>query len=171
MPLACVLISDITGSTQLYERDGNEIAVGYIEPVLNRMRELVSIAGGHCVKSKGDDTISFFHHPDNAFEAAWAMIHENWQNNMSVHAGIFHGEVLLQDTGIYGRAVNTAARLAALAKPAEVLVGATCYDRLPPAHQDRLLPIGRIANAQVQGWLLDVDVTIPVNEYLFPENV
>ena len=38
-------------------------------------------------------------------------------------------------------------------------------------YQDRLLPIGRIANAQVQGWLLDVDVTIPVNEYLFPENV
>ncbi|MPR36916.1 hypothetical protein [Salmonirosea aquatica] len=36
-------------------------------------------------------------------------------------------------------------------------------------YQDRLLPIGRIANAQVQGWLLDVDVTIPVNQYLFPE--
>lgn len=38
-------------------------------------------------------------------------------------------------------------------------------------YQDRLLPIGRIANAQVQGWLLDVDVTIPVNGYLFPEVV
>ena len=36
-------------------------------------------------------------------------------------------------------------------------------------YQDRLLPIGRIANANVQGWLVDMDVTIPVNGYLFPE--
>ncbi|TDB69115.1 hypothetical protein [Arundinibacter roseus] len=36
-------------------------------------------------------------------------------------------------------------------------------------YQDRLLPIGRIANAQVQGWLIEMDVTIPVNAYLFSE--
>lgn len=36
-------------------------------------------------------------------------------------------------------------------------------------YQDRLLPVGRIANAQVQGWLLDIDVTIPINGHLFPE--
>lgn len=34
-------------------------------------------------------------------------------------------------------------------------------------YQDRLLPVGRIANAQVQGWLLDIDVTIPINGHLF----
>ncbi|TDB64415.1 hypothetical protein [Arundinibacter roseus] len=36
-------------------------------------------------------------------------------------------------------------------------------------HQDRLLPIGSIANATVQGWLIDIDVTIPINHYLFLE--
>ena len=55
MPLACVLISDITGSTQLYERVNNETALEYIGPVLDRMREIIADAGGHCVKSKGDE--------------------------------------------------------------------------------------------------------------------
>ena len=36
-------------------------------------------------------------------------------------------------------------------------------------HQDRLLPLGRLANANVQGWLVEIDVIIPVNHYLFPE--
>lgn len=36
-------------------------------------------------------------------------------------------------------------------------------------HQDRLLPLGRLANANVQGWLIEIDVIIPVNHYLFPE--
>ena len=142
MPLACVLISDITGSTQLYERESNETALKYIEPVLNRMRELIADSNGHCVKSKGDDTISFFHTPDGAFDAAWNMINEEWHLGMSVHAGIYFGEVLHQEAGLYGNAVNTAARLASLAKPGEVLVGANCYDDLSDENKGRLLPIG-----------------------------
>ena len=142
MPLACVLISDITGSTQLYERVNNETALEYIGPVLDRMREIIADAGGHCVKSKGDDTISFFSHPDHAFGAAWTMINEDWHFGMSVHAGIYFGEVLHQEAGLYGSAVNTAARLASLAKPGEVLVGANCYDDLAPDNKDILLPIG-----------------------------
>ena len=142
MPLACVLISDITGSTQIYEREDNETALRMIEPVLNRMRDMIADAEGICVKSKGDDTISFFHHPDKAFEAAWNMINEEWHKGMSVHAGIYFGEVLLQEAGIYGSAVNTAARLGSLAKPREVLVGANCYDDLSEANKAHLQPIG-----------------------------
>lgn len=144
MPLACVLISDITGSTKLYERETNENALRFIEPMLTRMREIIAGHDGYCVKSKGDDTISFFPHPDAAFQAAWDMINETWDADMSVHAGIYSGEVLHQEAGLYGNAVNTAARLSSLAKPAEVLVGANCYDDLTPEHKDRLLAIGEL---------------------------
>ncbi|GHF54529.1 adenylate/guanylate cyclase domain-containing protein [Seohaeicola zhoushanensis] len=144
MPLACVLISDITGSTQLYEREGGEVAAHYIETVVARMREIIAEAGGHCVKSKGDDTISFFNHPDYAFEAAWAMVNENWDNDMSVHAGIYFGEVVHQEASIFGGAVNTAARLASLAKPGEILLGDNCYDDLAAPHKKRLVPIGEL---------------------------
>jgi len=144
MPLACVLISDITGSTQIYERESNEKALEYIAPVLERMREIIAEAGGICVKSKGDDTISFFPTPDSAFEAAWTMICEDWHLGMSVHAGIYFGEVLQQEAGLYGSAVNTAARLASLAKPREVLVGANCYDTLSEENKERLILIGEL---------------------------
>ena len=45
MTLACVLISDITGSTQLYERESNETALERIAPVLDRMRLEVERVG------------------------------------------------------------------------------------------------------------------------------
>ncbi|MEX0340943.1 MAG: adenylate/guanylate cyclase domain-containing protein [Arenibacterium sp.] len=142
MPLACVLISDITGSTQLYEKESNERALQYISPVLDRMRALIAESDGHCVKSKGDDTIAFFRHPDWAFEAAWQMINEKWEHGMSVHAGMYFGEVLHQEAGLYGNAVNTAARLASLAKPGEVLVGANCYGQMSERNRERLMAIG-----------------------------
>lgn len=144
MPIACVLISDITGSTQLYDREGGEVAAKYIEQVVARMREIIALAGGHCVKSKGDDTISFFHHPDYAFEAAWAMVNEEWANDMAVHAGIYSGEVVHQEASIFGSAVNTAARLSSLAKPGEILLGDSCYDDLALPHKKRLVPIGEL---------------------------
>lgn len=144
MPLACVLISDITGSTQLYEREGSEAALSHIGPVIDRMRELIAEAGGHCVKSKGDDTISFFPSADSAFEAAWAMVSEEWHQGMSVHAGIYFGEVLHQEAGLYGSAVNTAARLASLAKPGEVLVGDNCIEAMARENVNKLQPIGEL---------------------------
>lgn len=144
MPLACVLISDITGSTQLYEREGSEAALSHISPVIDRMRELIADAGGHCVKSKGDDTISFFPNPDSAFRAAWAMVSEEWHQGMSVHAGIYFGEVLHQEAGLYGSAVNTAARLASLAKPGEVLVGDNCIADMARENVTKLQPIGEL---------------------------
>jgi hypothetical protein len=33
--------------------------------------------------------------------------------------------------------------------------------------QDKMLPVGKIANANVQGWLVDIDVSIPVNGLMY----
>lgn len=33
--------------------------------------------------------------------------------------------------------------------------------------QDKLLPLGKIANAHTQGWLVDIDVSIPVNNLMY----
>lgn len=33
--------------------------------------------------------------------------------------------------------------------------------------QDKILPLGKIANANTQGWLIDIDVTIPVNSLMY----
>ena len=49
---------------------------------------------------------------------------------MSIHAGVYWGDMVSQDADIYGDVVNTAARLAALAKPREILIGDTVFERL-----------------------------------------
>lgn len=144
MPLACVLISDITGSTQLYETESNEAALQQISLVLARMRQIVESCGGKCVKSQGDDVLSVFNHAEPAFQAAWTMINEPWPAGLSVHVGTFFGEILNHENDIYGSAVNTAARLSALAKPGEILVGDQGYDDLPETSKERLQMIGEI---------------------------
>jgi hypothetical protein len=144
MPIACVLISDITGSTQLYESESNRSALDQISKVLARMREIVEQHGGQCVKSQGDDVLSFFDHSEPAFQAGLAMLREHWPAGLSVHVGTYLGEILNHENDIYGSAVNTAARLSSLAKPGEILVGDQGYDDLSPASKSQLLMIGEL---------------------------
>lgn len=144
MTEACVLIADLTGSTQLFEREGNQAAMQHITLVVARMREQIEDAGGVCVKSKGDDTVSFFEHPEHAYKAAWAMITEEWPDGLSIHAGIYHGEVLFRESEIYGDAVNTSARLASAAKPGELLIGHNCWEDLSPESKEQFVLIGEL---------------------------
>ncbi len=130
MAKAHVLIADITGSTGLYDRLTDHEALAQISAILQWMRQIVEDNGGTCVKSQGDDTLSFFDTADSAFAAARAMIEADWPEGLGIHAGAQFGEVVQQDADIYGDAVNTAARLAALAKPGEVLIGGGVFDNL-----------------------------------------
>ncbi len=138
-------MTDITGSTQLYERESNRDALTQIDGMLHRMREIVEAAGGICVKSQGDDVLSYFTTSEAAFQAGWAMINERWPRRLSVHAGMYFGDFITHEDDIYGRAVNTAARLASLAKPGELLLGDSCYDDLGETSKGAVKLIGDLA--------------------------
>ncbi len=144
MASACVLISDVTGSTGLYERHDTAEAAQQITHVLDRMRQIIEDNHGHCVKSQGDDTLSQFPKTDQAFMAAWAMIAEDWPAGLSVHAGMYFGELTARGNDIYGDAVNTAARLSASAKPGEILVGGSAHDQLSPINRGQFIEIESI---------------------------
>lgn len=144
MATACILLTDITGSTSLYEQVGQREALQHISQVLLRMREIIEENNGHCVKTQGDDTLSFFARPDHGFHAAHVMLEEPWPFGLSVHAGLFHGDVMQMDNDIYGDAVNMAARLTSLAKSGELLVGDVAFDGLSPDNGEKLQSIGKI---------------------------
>ncbi|MEM8732288.1 MAG: adenylate/guanylate cyclase domain-containing protein, partial [Pseudomonadota bacterium] len=137
-------MADISGSTKLYDTAGNTTALSRISRMLDRMRALVEREGGHCVKSQGDDVLSYFDQPEEAFAAAWHMINEPWSDGLSVHAGLYMGSFLNHENDIYGDVVNMAARLASLAKSGEIMVGGASFDLLAPDTRARLLPIGDI---------------------------
>lgn len=144
MATAHVLIADITGSTKLYDQLSDLDALAQISMILARMRETIEEFGGHCVKSQGDDTLSFFGDADQAFKAGRNMIEAEWSYGLAVHAGLYCGDVLSQDADIYGDAVNTAARLATLAKPNEVLIGDTVFEHLSDEIKSLCVSMGGI---------------------------
>ncbi len=144
MATAYVLIADITGSTPLYEKLSDTDAMQQINIILDRMRAIIRENDGHCVKSKGDDTLSFFAQADHAFKAARMIIGENWDHGLSVHAGLYWGDLVQQGTDVYGDAVNTTARLASMAKPREVLIGGPMFEQLDPRTRALCVSMGGI---------------------------
>lgn len=132
-----VLIADITGSTRLYEAVHQTMALRHVRTVLDGMREIIESHGGTFVKSQGDDTFSVMASGDDTLAVAHHMITRDWPYGLGIHAGAARGEVLHHGDDIYGDAVNTAARLATMAKPGEVLMDAATFDTLttPVRHQ------------------------------------
>ncbi len=144
METAHVLIADITGSTKLYDRLPDHEALAQISIILAEMRSIIEKNGGHCVKSQGDDTLSYFSHADHAFQAARSMIEANWEYGLGVHAGASWGELIMQDADIYGDAVNTAARLAGLARPGELMISNRMFEKLSPPNRENWVSMGGI---------------------------
>lgn len=137
-----VLIADITGSTALYDSMPDAQALALISDILSHMRATVAKHGGICVKSKGDDTLSTFEDANAVFAAAREMIEHDWPHALAVHVGAYWGDILNLDEDIYGDAVNTAARLSALAKPGEVLLGGRVFEQLEARTQALCVTMG-----------------------------
>ncbi|MEX0285415.1 MAG: adenylate/guanylate cyclase domain-containing protein [Paracoccaceae bacterium] len=148
---ACVLMADITGSTPLYEKMSQTDALAQISKILDRMRAIIAHCGGHCIKSQGDDTLSVFRTSRDGFRAAQMMIQDEWDHGLSLHAGLYFGEVLRHENDIYGNAVNTAARLATMAKPGELLIGDEAFDALTALERSSFVPMGDITLKGKQG--------------------
>ncbi len=144
MSAACVLIADISGSTPLYERLGNTAALAEINRCLDSLKAVVGEGGGEFVSSKGDDVLALFDHPDRALSAAMEMLRRHADDVLSIHAGLYWGELVHSGENVYGKPVYTAARLAALAKPCEVLLGDTCFDMLSAESKAHLTAIGTL---------------------------
>jgi len=135
---AALLIVDITGSTPLYENAGDTEALQLIAQCLDRLRSIVRREGGMFIRSKGDDVLSAFPEPSDALTAARKMLSEELAGPLAVHVGIHFGHIIRARGDVFGDAVNTTARIAALAKPGEILASQDLVDRLPP-HERRPL--------------------------------
>lgn len=136
-----LLLTDIEGSTAVWDRERNEMATA-----LQRHDELVAsivaARGGDLRKTRGegDSTFSVFGSPVGAIAAAVdlqrAVEREPWAtaSPLRVRVGLHSGEATLRDGDVYGPTVNRAARLRAAGCGGQTLVsGATValVDELP----------------------------------------
>jgi adenylate cyclase len=127
-----ILFVDVSGSTALYEKLGDKPAAKAIEACLERLRAVVASREGQVVKTIGDELMVVFLKPELASAAAREMQQIVAASplvegvKLGIRIGFHFGPVLEDKADFWGDGVNTAARLAGLAKSGQVLTsGAT----------------------------------------------
>jgi adenylate cyclase len=146
-----VLFCDIVGFTEYCDRNSPEQVVGQLESLVSTFEKVVDAHGLEKIKTIGDAfmaTAGLLEYVENpALRAACcglAMVdaaHDSeWQVRVGVHlgpvvAGVMGGKSFVFD--LWGDTVNTAARVAAEAKPDQVLITGATWPFLNSSCQGR----------------------------------
>ena len=124
VPAMCFL--DLVGYTRLTEEQGDAAAAALAETLAVLVNRSAREHGGVPVKWLGDGVMVQFREPAGAVLAALGMVEQLPQAGLPpVHVGVAAGPVVVQGGDYFGRTVNLAARIAAYARPGQVLVSAS----------------------------------------------
>jgi class 3 adenylate cyclase len=143
-PAACVF-ADLSGSTQLTEELGDEAAADMSLRLAVTMQEVADAHDGLVVKMLGDGVHFHFQDPRNAVIGSLDFVERAGRHDLPpTHIGVEAGPMTYTDGDYYGLTVILAARIAAAAGPAEVLVGPEAR-RLTEADDVRFEEVGPIS--------------------------
>lgn len=126
------LFTDLRGSTELYERVGDLAAFDLVRAHFRALTEIIAAEAGAVVKTSGDAVMATFPTPDRALAAALRMrkamrdLRDVRNDNglmlkIGIHEGPCLAVVLDNRQDYFGRTVNIAARVQALADPQSIL--------------------------------------------------
>jgi adenylate cyclase len=135
------MFADISGSTSLYEKLGDQRALAAIDTVLAELRKSTVLQEGRVVKTIGDEVMAVFPSVDAAMQAACDMqtrvagLPQGDDARLAIRVG-FHFGPAIEDKGDYfGDAVNTAARMAGMAKSGQIITSGQTVEALAPLLQ------------------------------------
>jgi adenylate cyclase len=132
------MFADVSGSTSLYEKLGDQRALTAIEAVLAELRKSTLLQDGRVVKTIGDEVMAVFPSADAAMQAACDMqnrvtgIPQTDGVRLAIRVGFHFGPAIEEAGDYFGDAVNTAARMAGLAKSGQVITNGPTVDSLSP---------------------------------------
>lgn len=132
-----ILFADVSGSTRLYEKLGDTEALHAVDRCIKRMERSVEGFRGRIVKTIGDEVMAVFESAEDAFHAASDMQQRVTDLppvsgvKLAIRLGFQHGSVIEDKGDYFGDTVNTAARLAGLAKAGQALTSGETVARLP----------------------------------------
>ena len=141
------LFADVSGSTGIYEKLGDEAGRNLVFDCVREFRSIAEKHNGTFVKSNGDDIMCTFPMPQDGAAAACAMqvFMEDFSTNkspvaVSVRIGFQHGPVMHEDGGdVRGDSVNVAARLADYAKAGQIVTSEETLSRIATTKSFRRL--------------------------------
>ena len=126
--LSTLLFTDIASSTELVTRLGDQAWQELLERHYAMVREELSRFRGHEVDTAGDGFFATFDGPARAVRCALSVVGDAKQLGIKIRAGLHTGEIQVTGPKISGIALHIGARVAATAKPGEVLVSSTVKD-------------------------------------------
>ncbi|MGH3135240.1 MAG: adenylate/guanylate cyclase domain-containing protein [Gaiellaceae bacterium] len=126
--LATVLFTDIIDSSVKAAELGDRAWRALLERHHSLVRQLLMRHRGVEVDTAGDGFLASFDGPARAISCACAVVDAVRELGLEVRAGLHTGECELVDGKVAGIAVHTGARVAALARPGEVVVSSTVKD-------------------------------------------
>lgn len=143
-----IMFADVVESVRLIEQDELE----NVKRIQSMLRQLALDVIRHCEgtvsERRGDGLVVRFSSPRDAARCSLRMhaccqSHTSTDNQaLKLRIGINTADVLLDDHGIYGREVNVAARLAALASDGGTVVSISVFDQLTPGIDGHLRDLG-----------------------------
>lgn len=128
--LAAIMFTDLVGYTALMQK--NELLAKQVRDRSKKIfEEGLEKHAGRLLQNYGDGTLSIF---NSALEAVKCAIHIQTQNRqdakIDMRIGLHLGDVMFDDAGIYGDAVNVASRIESLATPGSVFISEKLYEEI-----------------------------------------
>src|ERR1035437_1063741 len=149
-PNQSVLFAEVSGSARLHEKLGETEALRAVERCMKRMERAVEAFNGRIIKQSDDELMAVFEVADEAFLAAFEMQQRVADLppvsgvKLAIRAGFSHG-VTNEEQGILAdEVVNTAAHLAGLAKPCQILTSLQAQSALSPPLQLSTRDLGSV---------------------------
>jgi adenylate cyclase len=135
--LAAILSADVAGYSRLMQ-DDEAATVETLESYKQIISDLVKQHRGRVVDSPGDNLLAEFASVVDAVQCAVATQEELQARNadlpenrkMQFRIGVNLGEVIEEESRIYGDGVNIAARLESLADPGGIFISKTAFDQI-----------------------------------------
>jgi adenylate cyclase len=156
-----VVFADLSGYTRLTEEAGDEAAAEVSLELAQLVNEAAAEHGGNLVKLLGDGAYLHFRDPADAIRTALAIVEGTAARGLPpAHVGVNAGPLLYDEGDYFGRTVNVAARIGAMAGPGQVYVGEEGVDGIDQVGFT-LVDIGRL---ELKGIAASVGVLEAVRE-------
>jgi len=155
--LRTILFVDVCGSTKLYETLGNTRAQAVIAKALGVLSEVATQHLGTIVKKIGDEIMCTFIAAGDAVGAAVDMQRSLQRaitsadiavKSLKIRTGFHCGPIITNEADVFGDAVNVAARVAAHAKPGQILITKETLEKLP---RDGIVNVRYVGSTQLKG--------------------
>ena len=156
-----ILFADISGSTALYEKLGDKLARQLISRCLAIMNGALATHNGTLIKTIGDEILCTFPTAEAALNAACEMQlaaqtdNQSSEHSMYLRIGFHYGDVICEDSDIYGDAVNVAARVTAITRANQIMTTSAAVASLPPALHGK---VRKILRADIRGKQEQLDI-------------